>query len=66
LRILEQVDFGEYYFLSRVVHPLLVAPAEPSFRGRPNEVAAELWRGGAARSRFADISTLILYVCERR
>jgi SAM-dependent methyltransferase len=66
LRIVERVDFGEYYFLSRIVHPLLVAPAEPSFQSRPNEVAAELWRGGAVRSRFADISTLILYVCEVR
>ena len=66
LRILERVDFGEYYFLSRVVHPLLVAPAEPSFLSRANEVAADLWRGGAARSRFADVSTLLLYVCEAR
>jgi SAM-dependent methyltransferase len=66
LRITERVDFGEYYFLSRIVHPLLVAPAEPSFQGRLNEVAADLWRAGAARSRFADVSTLMLYVAERR
>jgi ubiquinone/menaquinone biosynthesis C-methylase UbiE len=65
MRIRERVDFGEYYFISRIVHPLVTAPAEPSFQGRTNEVAADLWRRGAARSRFADISTLMLYVCER-
>ncbi|HEU4883210.1 MAG TPA: class I SAM-dependent methyltransferase [Longimicrobium sp.] len=62
----ERIDFGEYYFLSRVVHPLLVAPEEPSFRGRMNEVARAVWESGILRGRFADISRLILYVCRRR
>ena len=61
----EVVDFGEYYFLSRVVHPLLVAPAEPAFAGRLNEIARELWRSGVARGRFRDSSTLVLYVCRK-
>jgi len=62
----EKIDFGEYYFLSRVVHPLLVAPDEPKFRGRMNEVAREVWESGILRGRFADLSRLILYVCRRR
>lgn len=65
LRIEERVDFGEYYFLSRVLHPLLVAPDEPTFQGRCNQEARRLWQGGVAGGRFADISTLMLYVCSR-
>jgi ubiquinone/menaquinone biosynthesis C-methylase UbiE len=66
LTIEERVDFGEYYFLSRVVHPLLVAPEEPAFDGRLNLVARDLWHSGTARGRFSDLSTLVLYVCRRR
>jgi ubiquinone/menaquinone biosynthesis C-methylase UbiE len=65
LTIEDRVDFGEYYFLSRIVHPLLVAPEEPAFRGRCNQVARDIWQAGSAKSRFADISTLVLYVCRR-
>ncbi len=64
-RVVETVDFGEYYFLSRIVHPRLVSPEEPRFTGRLNEVACEVWRSGVVRGRFADISTLVLYVAER-
>ncbi|MBN1553884.1 MAG: class I SAM-dependent methyltransferase [Phycisphaerae bacterium] len=65
LKIDERVDFGEYYYLSRVLHPLLVAPDEPTFQGRCNQEARRLWQAGTARGRFADISTLVLYVCSR-
>lgn len=65
LNIEERVDFGEYYFLSRIFHPLLVAPEEPKFQGRCNQEARLIWQSGAARGRFADISTLMLYVCSR-
>ena len=65
LLIEERVDFGEYYFLSRVLHPLLVAPEPPTFQGRCNQEARKLWQAGVARGRFADISTLVLYVCRR-
>lgn len=65
LRIEKRVDFGEYYFLSRVLHPLLVAPDEPTFQGRCNQEARRLWQAGVASGRFADISTLVLYVCSR-
>lgn len=62
----ERVDFGEYYFLSRIVHPLLVSPAEPTFDGQLNLVARTIWQQGAARGLFAFMSTLMLYVCRRR
>lgn len=65
LKIEERVDFGEYYFLSRVLHPLLVAPDQPTFQGRCNQEARKLWQAGVAKGRFADISTLVLYVCRR-
>ena len=65
LTIDERVDFGEYYFLSRVIHPLLVAPQEPSFKGRCNVIARELWNSGLVRGRFSELSTLVLYVCSR-
>jgi ubiquinone/menaquinone biosynthesis C-methylase UbiE len=36
--------FGMYYFLTRVVQPLLVAPDKPSYDHRLNEVAREIAR----------------------
>ena len=65
LKIEERVDFGEYYFLSRILHPLLVAPEEPQFEGACNQQAARVWQQGVARGRFADMSTLVLYVCSK-
>jgi ubiquinone/menaquinone biosynthesis C-methylase UbiE len=65
LRIVERVDFGEYYFLSRIFHPFLVAPEEPSFQGRANQIARTIWQNGVLRGRLAEISTLMLYVCRR-
>jgi ubiquinone/menaquinone biosynthesis C-methylase UbiE len=63
--IAETVDFGEYYFLSRIVHPLLVAPEEPEFDGELNVVASRIWRTGIARGAFKQLSTLMLYVLQR-
>jgi ubiquinone/menaquinone biosynthesis C-methylase UbiE len=36
--------FGMYYFLTRIVQPLLVAPAAPSYDHRLNEVAKDIAR----------------------
>jgi ubiquinone/menaquinone biosynthesis C-methylase UbiE len=36
--------FGMYYFLTRIVQPLLVAPAKPSYDHKLNEVAREIAR----------------------
>jgi ubiquinone/menaquinone biosynthesis C-methylase UbiE len=42
---LERVQrFGMYYFLSRIVHPLLIAPDSPRYDARINEVAREIAR----------------------
>lgn len=38
----ETVRFGMYYFLSRVVHPLLVAPEPPRYDAPINEVARRI------------------------
>ena len=66
LRIEQRVDFGEYYFLSRVIHPLLLPPhEEPKFDSPCNLTAREVWRRGIARGKFAHMSTLVLYVCTR-
>jgi dTDP-4-amino-4,6-dideoxygalactose transaminase/ubiquinone/menaquinone biosynthesis C-methylase UbiE len=61
----EIVDFGEYYFLSRVVHPLMTAPEEPKFEARFNEVAKTIWKSGLLRGQFVSTSTLMLYVCRK-
>jgi ubiquinone/menaquinone biosynthesis C-methylase UbiE len=61
----ERIDFGEYYFLSRVVHPLFSAPDEPRFQGHLNSVAKAIWEKKIAKERFSDISILVLYVCRK-
>ncbi len=63
--IQEIVDFGEYYFLSRIVHPLLTAPDEPSFDGILNQAAKTVWQKRVANGKFSEISTLVLYVCRK-
>lgn len=42
---LERIQrFGMYYFLTRVVHPLLVAPDSPSYDAPINEIARDIAR----------------------
>jgi hypothetical protein len=42
---LEKIQrFGMYYFLTRVVQPLLVAPEKPSYDHKLNEIAREIAR----------------------
>jgi SAM-dependent methyltransferase len=65
-RIEDVVDFGEYYFLSRIVNPLLSAPEEPRFDDKLNRVAKSIWQSRAAKSAFTLMSTLMLYVCRKR
>lgn len=65
LTIEERVDFGEYYFLSRVVHPLVVAPNPPRYDAKINHVAKSVWDDGAARGKFESISQIVLYVCRK-
>ncbi len=57
------IRFGMYGFLSKVVHPLLVAPAEPSFDAPINEVAARLAR---EIPDFDGCSHQVLFVLRKR
>jgi SAM-dependent methyltransferase len=61
----EIVDFGEYYFLSRIVNPLLAAPEEPRFDDKLNHVAKSIWQSQIGKNTFASMSTLVLYVCRK-
>jgi len=36
--------FGMYYFISRVLHPMLVAPNKPKFNAKINKIAFEVAR----------------------
>jgi ubiquinone/menaquinone biosynthesis C-methylase UbiE len=40
----DTIRFGMYGFLSKIVHPLLAHPREPSFDGKMNELAAHIAR----------------------
>lgn len=41
-QIIEIKHFGMYYFISRVIHPLLVAPHKPKFSAKINKIALEI------------------------
>lgn len=40
--IIEHVSFGVYDLISRVVHPLLVAPEEPQYQAKINQIASDV------------------------
>jgi SAM-dependent methyltransferase len=58
-----QLHFGVYDFISRVVHPLAVAPQEPRYDASLNEVAARL---ALAVDAFAELSRILFLVLRRR
>lgn len=41
-KVLKKQHFGMYYLISRVIHPLLVAPEEPKFNAKINEIARQI------------------------
>jgi len=41
-KVLKKQHFGMYYLISRVVHPLLIAPEEPKFNAKINEIARQI------------------------
>jgi len=55
-------DFGMYYLLSRVVHPLLVFPEEPRFDARINEIARKV---AALAPSYAGLGHVVGYVFRR-
>ena len=44
----QTVCFGTYFFISRIIHPLLVKPKEPKFNAKINEVALAIARKSPA------------------
>lgn len=64
VKLEETADFGLYYFLSRIVYPLAVAPVEPEFASPFNRAAAEVWRRLDARNLVSaqPIGPLLLHV----
>jgi ubiquinone/menaquinone biosynthesis C-methylase UbiE len=55
--------FGMYYFLSRVVHPLLVAPAAPRYDAPINKVALEVAR---KIPDFMGLGHLVAFILRKR
>lgn len=41
-KLIDAVHFGTYFFISRIIHPLMVMPKEPSFNAKINQVALEI------------------------
>lgn len=57
-------EFGMYYFVSRVVHPLAVRPEEPHYDSPINRAAYELQRGGAGEE-FRGVGPISVLIFER-
>lgn len=55
--------FGVYDFITRVVHPLLVYPEEPTYDAKINKIAATLT---AKISRFDQVSRMIGLILEKK
>ena len=55
--------FGMYYFLTRVVQPLLVAPDKPTYDHPLNRIAREIARHFP---NFEDLGHLVAFVLEKR
>jgi SAM-dependent methyltransferase len=54
--------FGTYYFISRVIHPLLVAPAEPQYDAKINAVARQIC---GHIPNFGDLGHVALFILKR-
>ena len=59
----EKVHFGVYDFIARVAHPLIVAPGEPQYDCRINEVASLL---ALHCQEFEKISRMLFLVLKKR
>ena len=55
--------FGMYYFLTRIVQPLLVAPEQPRYDHRLNEVARRI---AAVCPDFEGLGHLVAFVFQKR
>ncbi|CAN1209698.1 Methyltransferase type 11 domain-containing protein [Tumidithrix helvetica PCC 7403] len=55
--------FGMYYFLTRVVHPLLVAPEQPKYSNKINEIARQVAK---FFPNFEDMGHLVAFIFTKR
>lgn len=55
--------FGMYYFISRVIHPLLVSPEQPKFDSKINEIARII---SEKIPNFENIGHVALFVFKRK
>lgn len=55
--------FGMYHFISKVIHPLLVAPAEPRFDAKINEIALQIAR---KIPEFEDCGHQVMFVLKKK
>ena len=40
--LVSEINLGDYFFITRVIHPMLVYPEKPSYKNKINEVAFNL------------------------
>lgn len=59
----QQLYFGVYDFIARVIHPLVVYPKEPQYESKINQIAAY---AATYRQDFRDISRSIFLVLKKR
>ena len=57
---------GFYIYMSRVFHPIFVAPQEPHHAHRINEVASQLQQKSTVFNDFADSDYAGIYVLRKR
>jgi SAM-dependent methyltransferase len=62
-KIEKYLHFGIYDFVARVVHPLMVAPKNPTYDSKFNEMAAKL---ALESQEFGDISRVLFLVLKRK
>ncbi|MCK5305574.1 MAG: class I SAM-dependent methyltransferase [Candidatus Omnitrophica bacterium] len=60
-KVIDIQSFGSYYFISRIVHPLLVMPKEPRFKAKINQIARKI---ALEMPAFNDISINNLYILQ--
>ena len=61
----QRVDFGLYYFISRVVHPLAVHPEPPRYDSPINRAGYVLQRA-LGSSPFSGVGAITLFVLEKK
>lgn len=61
--LVDILRFGMYGLISKIIHPLLVAPEEPRFDAKINEIARII---GRRFINFEDASHQVLFVLKRR